>query len=1405
MQIVSYILWISLAVLACFNVHAGELDLEGVRQAALSDHDAPGGDWSGIPISEPKVIPPEPQWIMRTGFKKGVYGSGLREEAYHGPDVAVLKSGFFEYWPALLSELKEPFVMIEPNDAAALGKNKKLLIIPSAGLSGLADSAFFSAGLSAFLRSGGVILCLAQQDGNELSALPRPGGAMLYGRGWSKDAGPLFRASFVQAEHPALLGLERTTPNIETDGFIEHYPQDSIILLSRPDGYPTALMYRFENGWVVATTMLSDVIHGRFGLTMEEKALLRSIVSWTKAGANMKSASPGDDIEIPVAISGPQHGDAHAAKIMIIGPDADRVNHEETLKIFLTARSRTEVRIVYKAPQDAWAGIYHIEYLLLDKAGKAVSPRVESETGWFAIGRPASGARIKSGQRPLSAFSGVVKVSAAAHQTGRALRAMLRLSPEDVPAGSAHFIVTAEGKEKFVDLSKGPADIVFEFPEAMGRKFIRYAVYHSSGRLITRGSCRLGHIQRGVGAERPIYKAGETARVVAHGMESGELTLTGLGLVASQIVSAGGYVELPIPPGLPSGEYTLKWEFRRMDDSLEKGEFTISIEGIQARAVSTSLSMKPETRTYNMDFAMSLESSAKTDAEVILLIKDSGEGLSQVARRTVLLDAGVQEVRLPFRFKPSQAGMYELIYGILLNRQEGAGVKEGPILVSAGRRLFDAGDTAILGLATDKPVYYESSGNVGVTGIAFGTGPTRIELYQNGKKIYKEKVLVSGITFFTASISTPSQGFQTIRAAATGRPLESSRVLSFTYGTDLPDLSASIGIPEINRLEIPVAIIVENKGRISSAPARAALYEGAVSSSNLIGIYDLPTIEPGSRHIASILWRVSGKAGTRALTAMIDPDSTLAETDKRNNITSITAALPDAVMSLSLSKESYETVEPISISITVSNLSKEPLRTIGLVIQIMDPRGIVEKAEHLQIPEISAGKEIKIDRSILMPSARPGRYEIAVDLASKRHLSSAAAWMNIIPTIFLSGDMEGTARTAGLCRPFTVKYNIKNTGNIPATAGAARIELRSEDSHKPVFSLPLPFIEGGKEAVLDSITAPAGRYYLSLRAEAANKEHNIKKDFVIAEQPLMLTAPVEVHPHNEPVPRVLVWTNSSALPVQAALIDTMLKEAFDGQAVYYKKVGSREEFEANAMTGVFNTYLLLEQEAMPSASDQIKEQIDRGRGLIIIGEGDRAAAVSSEFGFRFGSLLPEQTRLLSFTPEFGTVLSGTIPISGRFAPVEKRGARTLAELNGSKPAVISADFGKGKVVVMPFSIFQSAIDSGTILSYGLLLRAASLYAAPRYEDPQAAFSNGFTISSLEGPVKTRVVDTLPPDAKILWNPAAGVIKDNTIIFEFSADRTPRSYAYLYQSSDKSARTDREVFYECGGKYVGMKN
>jgi len=118
----------------------------------------------------------DPSALLRTGIKKGIRGTMLDAELFAGPDAAVLKSGFFEPWPALLATFREPSVLVESSEIAGLEKTKPFLIIPSGGLSGHGTSEFFKASLAAYVRSGGVIIVFAQQNSGDLAALPVPDG-----------------------------------------------------------------------------------------------------------------------------------------------------------------------------------------------------------------------------------------------------------------------------------------------------------------------------------------------------------------------------------------------------------------------------------------------------------------------------------------------------------------------------------------------------------------------------------------------------------------------------------------------------------------------------------------------------------------------------------------------------------------------------------------------------------------------------------------------------------------------------------------------------------------------------------------------------------------------------------------------------------------------------------------------------------------------------------------------------------------------------------------------------------------------------------------------------------------------------------------------------------------------------
>ena len=283
----------------------------------------PAGEAFAQPIDLTAATSDDPAAVLRTGIKKGIRGTTLEAELFAGPDAAVLKSGFFEPWPALLSALREPAVLVDSSDVAGLEKTKPFLIIPSGGLSGHAASEFFKASLTTYVRSGGVIIVFAQQNAGDLAALPVPEGSKtaVSGAGWTQDNGPLFRASSVQSPHPMLSGTQKSIPDIETSGYLTSWPEKAQIVLARPDGYPTLIVYPVGAGWVVVTALFTDYSFGQGRLEQDEKMLVRDLVAWAKAPEETLQVVADQQLNVNLLIhGGPDQGEASAARISIVGP-----------------------------------------------------------------------------------------------------------------------------------------------------------------------------------------------------------------------------------------------------------------------------------------------------------------------------------------------------------------------------------------------------------------------------------------------------------------------------------------------------------------------------------------------------------------------------------------------------------------------------------------------------------------------------------------------------------------------------------------------------------------------------------------------------------------------------------------------------------------------------------------------------------------------------------------------------------------------------------------------------------------------------------------------------------------------------------------------------------------------------
>jgi hypothetical protein len=210
-------------------------------------------------------------------------------------------------------------------------------------------------------------------------------------------------------------------------------------------------------------------------------------------------------------------------------------------------------------------------------------------------------------------------------------------------------------------------------------------------------------------------------------------------------------------------------------------------------------------------------------------------------------------------------------------------------------------------------------------------------------------------------------------------------------------------------------------------------------------------------------------------------------------------------------------------------------------------------------------------------------------------------------------------------------------------------------------------------------------------------------------------------------------------------------------------------------------------------------------GLVVIGPEDKTRMTAETFGFKFLEMPTTSPAMLLLTDDSGMELSGTVPVSGRILLPQKKSAKPAALLAGDKkPAVLIDTAGNGRVIVMPFSFTRSALDAGTTSLYSLLLRAAVHNAAPENDELTGVSSIELLVSAPSGPVRTRVVETLPAGTRVIWTNAEGTVKNNTILYDLIADKEPQRLLYVYQPpAGSKTPIFSEVFFECNENLVSQ--
>lgn len=296
--------------------------------------------------------------------------------------VAVLFNGFAPDASGFINALREPNTLVDTDFSPDIVADYPVLVIPSGGLYGLENSAFFRARLEEYANRGGTIIVFDQQRGDEYSVLP---GGGLNGYGWSQDNSCNLSSLYIRNYDQVLSGFSDAILDSNVDGYFTDLPADTDILLWRAkNGQPAMVRYDYGAGKVIATTAYDDWGLTNWQTTSDAYILNRDLLAWAVDPALLPEYDPNDPISLPVVVSNAGTVDAAAVRLTLLAPGKDVIG-ETTQAVSIAAN--TSATLTYTGTATTPLGIWRVDYTLLDDQGAVIQARQPGER--FVVKNPS--------------------------------------------------------------------------------------------------------------------------------------------------------------------------------------------------------------------------------------------------------------------------------------------------------------------------------------------------------------------------------------------------------------------------------------------------------------------------------------------------------------------------------------------------------------------------------------------------------------------------------------------------------------------------------------------------------------------------------------------------------------------------------------------------------------------------------------------------------------------------------------------------------------------------------------------------------------------------------------------------------------------------------------------------------
>ncbi len=525
--------------------------------------------------------------------------------------------------------------------------------------------------------------------------------------------------------------------------------------------------------------------------------------------------------------------------------------------------------------------------------------------------------------------------------------------------------------------------ISFEIPlpKITGEKLF-FGIYQESGRSIHLNSLyvyKAGEVIT-LTTDKQLYQPGQTVLLTVIGQQSinGNLTLSAPNYEESMAFSGEVQKSFVLPAPMNAGTYFITYQLSGPRNV--SGSQPFDVQGIQIKVKEAFLDKAKYAPSDVLKLNLKIETSQNIAATLKTWIVDPEKKYHL---------AGMQEMALtnaqPFLAEQAlslstmKLGIHQIVYAVY----------NGDLLLCSGSYAFDVGDAVLLGLATERADYPQGNEPVIIEAKMFGTTPGEVEFSLNGQVINNMVVSPSGFFSATCTPSAVTPGVHTLKASLTSGGLTSSKQVTFAYGTNLPDLSVRInGAPDIKDGWMTFTLTVTNQGRSPSLPTTLGIYDG----DQLIGFFDIKSLQPREFQIVTYRMNALGRAGTNAIMARLDPQNGFSEFSKANNESSVSFKVPDANLGVSLDKAVYAPGETLVITSSIYNLAKDPLPNLTLVTEIRDTQGgQVFKREQV-LPTLEGEGSVLFQTFWLTaPDLKEGLYRITQNLQEKNIQAAANA------------------------------------------------------------------------------------------------------------------------------------------------------------------------------------------------------------------------------------------------------------------------------------------------------------------------------------------------------------------------------------------------------------------------------